>query len=133
MTIAEPIEPVLLVAEGELDALAAASAGIRAVGVPGVGSYARHAGRIAELVREHGLERALLIPDADEAGRSSFRELARAIAAAGAPAVCADVLEDGADVGAELVRLAAELDPAAPARRHVAGRALLARTSRESG
>jgi Toprim-like len=128
-----PLAPVLLVCEGELDALAAASAGIAAVGVPGVGGFERHAARIAALVRERSLERALLVPDADAAGRSSFRELAAAIAAAGALATFADVLEHGADVGSELVRLAGELERVRPeldavGRRREAGRALLALT-----
>jgi Toprim-like len=129
--IPEPVARMLLVCEGELDALAAASAGVPAAGVPGIGGFERFAGRIAELVLEHGLERALLVPDADGAGRASFRELAAAIAAAGAPAVYADVLERGKDVGSELVRLAGELELELPeldaaGRRRAAGRALLA-------
>ena len=127
----EPLAPVLLCTEGELDAIAAASAGLRAVGVPGVGGYARHAARIAELIRLHDLERVLLIPDGDAAGRRAFRELAGAIAAAGAPAVLADVLDEGADVGSVLVELAAELELERPEldvdeRRREAGRRLLA-------
>jgi hypothetical protein len=130
----EPLAPVLLCAEGELDALAAASAGLPAVGVPGVGGYARHAARIAELVREHGLEHALLIPDGDTAGRRAFHELAGAIAAAGAPAVLADVLADGADVGSALLELAAAVALERPylsrdARRREAGRRLLSFTT----
>ena len=133
-----PIAPMLLVAEGELDALAAASVGIPAVGVPGVGGFDRHAARIAELVRCFGLELALLMPDADEAGRRSFRALASAIGDAGATAVFADVLPDGADVGTELVRLAAELELVRPELatsdlRREAGRQLLAAAGVEIG
>lgn len=131
----EPLAPVLLPTEGELDAIAAASAGIRAVGVPGVAGYARHAARIAELVLELELEHALLIPDGDEAGRRAFRELAAAIAAAGAPAVLADVLDDGADVGSALVRLAAAVALERPELtsercRREAGRRLLSLTTK---
>jgi hypothetical protein len=94
------------------------------VGVPGVGASARYAARIAELIAERGLAGALLVPDGDAAGRSSFRELAAAIAAAGGPSTFADVLPDGADVGSELVRLAnAELP--VTERRREAGRLLL--------
>jgi hypothetical protein len=130
VTIPEPVARVLLVAEGELDGIAAASAGIPAVGVPGAGGFERHAVRIVELAREHGLERAVLVPDADAAGRASFRALAEAIEDAGAPATFADVLDDSADVGSTLVDLAAELELARPDlspndRRRAAGRRLL--------
>jgi hypothetical protein len=123
----EPLAPILVVTEGELDALTAASAGLRAIGVPGIGGYARHAPRIAALVGEVALDYALLIPDGDAAGRRAFAELAAAIEAAGASAVLADVLDDGADVGAALVALAAQLGPGlSPAeRRRKAGRRLL--------
>ena len=128
--ITDPIAPLLLIAEGEGDSATAASAGIPAVGVPGLGGFERHAERVAELVRELGLEYAVLIPDGDAAGRSSFRALAQAIAAAGAPATLADVLPDGADVGSELVRLAGELELEHPElsqgeRRRAAGLRLL--------
>jgi hypothetical protein len=98
--------------------------------VPGVAGYGRHAARIAALVREHGLERALLVPDADAAGRRAFHELAAAIAAAGAPILLADVLDEGADVGSFLVEAAAELELERPElsageRRREAGRRLL--------
>jgi hypothetical protein len=132
--VEEPLTLVVLaVTEGEPDCLTAASAGIPAVGVPGLGGFAAHAARIAELVREHGFERAILIPDGDAAGRASFQELAASIDAAGAPAVLADVLEDGADVGSALVALAAELELERPEispteRRHVAGAVLLSLT-----
>lgn len=137
-TVPAPIAPVLLVAEGELDALAAASSGIPAVGVPGVGGFERHTARIAELVGRNGLELALLVPDADEAGRRSFRALASAIANAGAAAVFADVLPDGTDVGTELVRHAAALELDRPGLatselRREAGRRLLAAAGVESG
>lgn len=127
----EPLAPVLLVCEGELDGLATASAGIPAAGVPGVGGFERYAARIAALVLEHDLERALLVPDADNAGRSSFRSLARELEHAGMSATVADVLEDGFDVGSELVRLAGAVDLERPeldaaGRRREAGRQLLA-------
>jgi hypothetical protein len=130
LSIASPIAPVLIVTEGELDAIAAASSGLPAIGVPGVGGFARHAARIAELVHEHGLEHALLVPDADDPGRRAFRELAEAIANAGAPTIYADVLEDGSDVGSYLVAIAAELARSRPEiasedRPRAAGRSLL--------
>jgi hypothetical protein len=128
LDVDEPLAPFLLVCEGELDAIAAASVGLRVVGVPGIGGYGRHAARIAELVRELALEQALLIADGDDAGRRAFRELAVAIAAAGARAVFADVLEAGSDVGSFLVEVALELGrPELPPgeRRREAGRRLL--------
>jgi hypothetical protein len=129
----EPLATMLLVTEGELDAIAAASAGIPAVGVPGVAGYGRHASRIAALVCELELERAVLVPDADAAGRRAFRELADAIDAAGVPSVLADVLDDGVDVGAALLELAGALELERPElslddRRRRAGRRLLSLT-----
>jgi hypothetical protein len=131
----DPIARVLLVCEGELDALTAASAGLPAVGVPGIAAAERHAYRIADLVERHELELASLIPDADEPGRRAFRALAAALADAGAPAGFADVLEDGEDVGSTLVELAAQVELARPEltpaeRRREAGRRLVALTGR---
>jgi Toprim-like len=138
LDVDEPLAPLLLVCEGELDALTVASAGLRAIGVPGVAGFPRHAARIAELVRKLELELALLLPDADDAGRRAFYELAAAIAAAGAPAVFADVLDDGADVGSFLVEAADELErerpELAPAdRRREAGRRLLSLATDAAG
>jgi Toprim-like len=138
LDVDKPLAPLLLVCEGELDALTVASAGLRAIGVPGVAGFPRHAARIAELVRELELELALFLPDADDAGRRAFYELAAAIAAAGAPAVFADVLDDRADTGSFLVEAAAELDrerpELAPAdRRREAGRRLLSLATDAAG
>lgn len=124
--IPNPITNLVLVCEGELDAITAASCAI-----PSVGAHDRaDAPRIAEIVRERAFDYALLIPDADRAGRRAFGELAAALTTADVAAKYADVLPYGADVGSELVRLTAALAHEQPQltdeeRRREAGRLLL--------
>ena len=119
---------VLLVAEGELDALTAASCGIPAIGVPGIGSRRAHVAAIAKRAAELGVE-ALLVADADRPGRAGADELAEAIASAGITAVYADVLAPGDDVGAFLHGRALEASGSNLERCRTAGRALLSLTT----
>jgi hypothetical protein len=72
----EPAAPgVLLVVEGEPDALAAASVGLDAISVPGLSGAARHALAIAATARAFSAHSVWLVPDGDDASRASFREL----------------------------------------------------------
>ncbi len=117
----------LLVVEGELDALAACSCGLAVVGVPGVGSATAHAERIAALVKGRRYRSAILVPDADEAGRAGFANLAGRLRELNVErVVLADVLDDGDDVGGYLTRAALAAAGSPAERCAIAGAALRA-------
>jgi archaellum biogenesis ATPase FlaH/biotin operon repressor len=67
---------VLLVVEGEPDAVTGATLGLPAVAVPGAGKWRPEwAARLAQ-----GRERVVVIPDADEPGRTAAQRVAAAVA-----------------------------------------------------
>lgn len=91
-----------LVCEGETDALAARSylQKIRVVSVPGA-SYPGD--RLAEECRERGVGVAILIPDADEAGRRFTQRVGAALSEAGLKTVAVP-LPMGSDLAMELAK-----------------------------
>ena len=99
----------------------------RLVGVPGVGSATAHAERIAALVKGRRYRSAILVPDADEAGRAGFANLAGRLRELNVErVVLADVLDDGDNVGGYLTRAALAAAGSPAQRCAIAGAALRA-------
>lgn len=118
----EPVSDLLLVVEGEADALAAGSTGLAAIGLPGHAGAGGHVEAIATFARSLEASAVALVPDGDEAGRRSFVELAGAIAAAGLRVRYRPVMEQGRDLGDLVLDELRPAFPASPAERRDAGR-----------
>lgn len=113
----------LVIAEGIPDALIAAQAGYRTVGVLG-STYPDHrvARQIAAGIEEIGARRVVVCFDADEAGRTGSARLVELLASSGAEGVTELVPPDGLDLSdwarsgtemSEALRSAATVDVAA--------------------
>lgn len=81
------------VTEGELDCISLGSAGLPAIGIPGVENLPRHFPRLIA-----GFTRVVLWADADEAGRDLIKRFQRLI-----PRVEAVMLPEGQDVNSLLL------------------------------
>ena len=77
------------------------------------------------MLEKLGVESVLVVPDADGPGRAGGRALAELVAAAGVPAIYADVLVDRADVGSFLRDRAIAASGSPAERCRLAGLALL--------
>lgn len=136
--LARAIEPaargVLLVVEGEPDALAAASVGLDAISVPGLAGAARHALAIAATARAFSARSVWLVPDGDDASRASFGELGRELDRLDVPTRTA-AMADGRDLGDVVLDALASVcgAPATPTDRIYVGRRLLELLDPEGG
>lgn len=128
--LVQPVVPTInglvLVVEGEADALAAGSVALAAVGVPGHAGAVRHAETIAAFARALDASRVVVVPDGDARSAASFAELTDAIAAAGVSAVFRPVMEEGRDLGDVVCAELAPVFPASLVDRLEAGRRISA-------